>query len=145
MPRIFPVQPTIARIEEIGRIASGFVQVTTGNVASKVYHTTFVEYPFSTTIASGTTSATSSVSVTQAGEIRAVRAYGTTTGYTLVISDSFGEIYRFEGVTSTALVDSTVSVPIAPKTLSVTVSLPAAATANQSFTGVVCVQTRVFE
>jgi len=145
MARVFPIQPTIARIEEIGRIASGFVQVTTGTVASKVYHTTFVEYPFGITIASGTASATGSVSVTQAGEIRAIRAYGTTTGYTLVLSDSFGEIYRFEGVTSTALVDSTVSVPVAPKTLTVTVSLPTAAATTQSFTGVVCVQTKVFE
>jgi hypothetical protein len=145
MPRVFPVQPTITRIEEIGKISSGFVQVTTGNIASKVYHTTYVEYPFSTTITSGTTLATGSVSVTQAGEIRAIRTYGTTTGYTLVLSDTFGEIYRFEGVTSTALVDSTVSVPIAPKTLAVITSLPSPAAATQSFTGVVCVQTRVFE
>jgi hypothetical protein len=145
MSRVFPVQPTITRIEEIGSIASGLVQVTTGTVASKVYHTTFIEYPFNTTIASGTTLATGSVSVTQAGEIRAVRAYGTTTGYTIVLSDTFGEIYRFEGVTSTALVDSTISVPIAPKTLSAIISLPSPAAATQSFTGVVCVQTRIFE
>jgi hypothetical protein len=145
MPRVFPLQLTITRIDEIGSIASGLVQVTTGSVASKVYHTTFVEYPFGATIASGTTLATGSVSVTQAGEIKAVRTYGTTTGYTLVLRDTFGEIYRFEGTTSTTLVDSTISVPIAPKTLTVIVSLPSPAAATQSFTGIVCVQTRVFE
>jgi hypothetical protein len=132
MPRVFPM------LHEI-RVA-----VASGNITSKVYHTVFEEYPFSLTVTAGSTSANTSVNITEPGEIKAIRVYGSISGYSVKISDSYGTIYQF-GNSPTSLIDSNISVPIAPKTLTVSITLPSAPSSDQSFTGVICVQTRKLE
>jgi hypothetical protein len=131
MPRVFPI------VHEI--------TVSGGNITSKVYHTVFVEYPFNLTVTAGNTSGSTSVDITEAGEIRAIRVYGSTSGFNIEVKDSIGTIYRFDNVQTTSLIDSNVNIPVGAKTLTITISFSSAVTSNQSFTGVICVQTRKLE
>jgi hypothetical protein len=142
MPRVFPIVHDVrvsgGTIDTVGNVASG-------NVTSKVYHVVFVEYPFNLTVASGSTSESTSVNITEAGEIRAIRVYGNTSGFNIEVRDSVGTIYKFDNVPTTSLIDSNINIPIGAKTLTVTISFASAVTSNQSFTGVICVQTRKLE
>jgi len=142
MPRVFPIVHSVT-------IAGGTIDtvqnVASGTVTSKVYHTIFAEYPFNLTVASGTTSASTSVDIKDSGEIRAIRVYGSASGFNIEIKDDVGIIYKFDNVPTTSLIDSNVNIPIAPKTLTITISFPNPVTENQSFNGVICVQTRKLE
>ena len=142
MPRVFPIVHSV-RVE--GGTIDTVQNIAGGTVTSKVYHTVFAEYPFSLTVSAGTASASTSVDITQDGEIRAVRVYGSASGFNIEIKDAVGTIYKFDNVPTTSLIDSNVNIPIAPKTLTVTISFASAVSANQSFTGVICVQTRKLE
>jgi hypothetical protein len=124
MPRVFPI------VHEI---------------TSKVYHTVFVEYPFNITVTAENTSGSTSVNITEPGEIRAIRIYGNTSGFNIEVKDSLGTIYKFDNVPTTSLIDSNVNIPVGAKTLTITISFSSAVTSNQSFTGVICVQTRKLE
>jgi hypothetical protein len=131
MPRVFPF------VYE--------VTLSGGNITSKVYHTVFVEYPFNLTVSIGNTSASTSVNITEDGEIRAIRVYGNTDGFNIEVRDNLGTIYKFDNVPTTSLIDSNINIPIGAKTLTVTISFASAVTSNQTFTGVICLQTRKLE
>jgi hypothetical protein len=131
MPRVFPI------VHE--------VTISGGNITSKVYHTVFVEYPFNLTVTAGNTSGSTTVNITEAGEIRAIRVYGSTSGFNIEVRDSLGTIYKFDDVQTTSLIDSNINIPVGAKTLTITISFSSAVTSNQSFTGVICVQTRKLE